>query len=320
MKKVLLISLLMVFIVSLCAELMPVKTDRLTPDYSMQAIPNRSVSRDVPEWDWSVPPQALLTNYADYFQCYNQTPIALQPEENGGGIYIMYRTKDQAGNSEISYTYVNSAGVVEASQGIGSVGYYPDAIVHQESGDVVSAWHVALDDGTDTYDCIAIYDLYHAIGGHGLWKDPVITVLDSDDPNIPYQTDDDEFIWPQLDIGPSPEPGMQRIYIVASNHIEADGTQANPSENVMIMYADFNQDDLTAQSNLEWSYNTVPMFDNWNAEDPDWYRPFKSFCVIENQLIFMGYRIPGDSLPDDPDELFCIINDNYVEGDNWTDY
>ncbi|MCF7911946.1 MAG: T9SS type A sorting domain-containing protein [Candidatus Cloacimonetes bacterium] len=321
MKKVLFISLLMVFIVSLCAEIFPVKTDFLTPDYSMKAVPQqRTASREVPEWEWSVPPQDLLTNYADYFQCYNQTPIALQSEENGGGVYMIYRVKDAAGNSEISYTYVDNMGVVQASQGIGSVGYYPDAIVHQETGDVFGTWHVALDDGTGTYDCLLIYDLYHIIQGHGLWKDPVITVLDSDAQNGLDPTADDEFIWPQLAIGPSPEAGKQRIYCVASNHMENDGSTTYPSENVMIMYADFNADDLNAQSNLEWSYNTIPTLDSWNAADPTWYRPFKSFCVIDNQLIFMGYKIADSDVSTEPDELFCMINDNYGEGDNWQEY
>ena len=320
MKKVLLISLLIIFVVSLWAELMPVKTDKFTPDRSVSAPARKTISRDVPEWEWSVTPQDLLTNYADYFQCYNQTPIALQPEDHGGGVYIMYRVKDQAGNSEISYSYIDNMGVVQASQGIGSPGYYADAVVHQETGDVFGTWHYALDDGTDTYDCIAIYDLYHIIQGHGLWKDPVITVLDSDVQDDLDPTVDDEFIWPQLAIGPSPVAGKQRIYCVASNHQTADGTEANPSENVMIMYADFDELDLSAQSDLDWNYNTIPVLDTWNSGDPYWYRPFKSFCVIDNQLIFMGYRVAGDAAPDQQDKMFCFINDNYGEGDNWQEY
>ena len=320
MKKVLLISLLIVFVVSLWAELMPVKTDKFTPDRSVTAPAHKTVSRDVPEWEWSVAPQDLLTNYADYFQCYNQTPIALQPEEHGGGVYIMYRVKDQNNNSEMSYTYVDNMGVVQASQGIGSVGYYADAVVHQETGNVFGTWHVALDDGTDTYDCIAIYDLYNIIQGHGLWKDPVITVLNSDDQDYLDPTDDDEFIWPQLAIGPSPVAGKQRIYVVASNHIESDGGNTYPSENVMIMYADFDETDLSSQSNLEWNYNTIPTLDSWNAADPMWYRPFKSFCVIDNQLIFMGFKTADSAVSAEPDQLFCFINDNYGAGDGWQEY
>jgi hypothetical protein len=320
MKKILTLSLLMVLIVSLCAEVFPVKTENVTADFSMKRAPQRRALRDVPEWDWQVPPQDLLINYADYFQAYNQTPVAIQPEENGGGVYIIYRVKDQAGVSEISYTYVNSDGVVQASQGIGTGGYYPDAEVHKETGNVFGAWHWAVTDGSDTMDCIAIYDLYHIIMGHGLWKDPPITVLDSDLQNDLDPTEDDEFIWPQIAIGPSPVPDMQRIYIVASNHVVSDGVAGNPSENVMIMYADFNEDDLSAQSSLDWSYNSVPMFDSWNAEDPYWYRPFKSFTVIDNQLIFMGFRIPGDEAPETGDELFCFINENYGEGDDWLEF
>ncbi|MCF7919233.1 MAG: T9SS type A sorting domain-containing protein [Candidatus Cloacimonetes bacterium] len=319
MKKVLMMCLVIVFVVSLFAEIMPVKTDKHTAvPYDFAGNVERTVSRDRPEWDWDVPPQGLLTNYADYFQCYNHLPISLQPEEHGGGIYIMYRVKDQAENSEISYSYIDNMGVVQASQGIGSVGYYADAIVDQNTGDVFGTWHLLVADGSSTYDCIAIYDLYHIMLSHGLWKDPVITVLNSDDQDELDPTLNDEFIWPQIAIGPSPVAGKQRIYIVASNHQVADGSEANPSENVMIMVADFNQDDLDLQSDLEWTYNTIPVLDSWNSGDPYWYRPFKSFTVIDNQLIFMGYKISGDAAPDQTDQMFCFINDNYGEGDNWS--
>lgn len=318
MKKLIILSLLLVFVLAAFAEVFPqpVKRHTAVPVNKMIKEVTRSSSRDVPEWDWNIPPQDLLLNYADYFQCYNHLPISIQPAEHGGGVYIMYRVKDAMGVSEISYSYIDNNGTVLASQGIGSVGYYTDAVVDQNTGNVFGTWHVAQADAT--YDCIAIYDLYHIMMSHGLWKDPVITVLDSDAQDDLDPTVNDEFIWPQVEIGPSPIDGKQRIYIVASNHIEADGDEGNPSENVMIMYADFEQGDLELQSNLEWSYNTIPAFDEWNAEDPYWYRPMKSFTVIDNQLIFMGYRMPGDAAPEEGDQLFCFINDNYGEGDNWT--
>lgn len=321
-KNIIIFGFLLFLVFALLAEIMPVKTDNcvaVQPEFSVNA---RKIinNREVPEWEWDVTPQDLLTNYADYFQCYNQTPIALQPEENGGGIYIMYRVKDQAGNSEISYSYIDNTGTVQASQGIGEVGYYPDAQVDQNTGDVFGTWHVAVNDGTDTYDCMVIYDLYHVMNSHGLWKDPVITILDSDVQDDLDPTVDDEFIWPQAEIGPSPIAGKQRIYIIASNHIASDGDEGNPSENVMIMMADFETGDLEIQSNLDWSYTTIPVLDAWNAEDPYWYRPFKSFLVRDNQLILMGYKISGSNAPDQDDQLFCFINDNYGEGDDWIYY
>jgi len=318
MKRFFIISLLMVFIIALCAEVMPVKTEKVTPDFSAYSAPQTTSTRDVPEWEWSVTPQDLLTNYADYFQCYNHLPISLQSEDHGGGVYIMYRVKDQVNVSDVSYSYIDNTGAVVASPGLGYEGYYCDAVVDQQTGDVFGTWHVAMDD--ETYDCFAIYDLFHVIGGHGLWKYPVITVLDSDAQDYLDPTLNDEFIWPQVAIGPSPITDMQRIYIVAANHQTADGTEANPSENVMIMYADFNEDDLSVQSDLEWSYNTIPILDSWNAGDPYWYRPFKSFCVIDNQLIFSGFRVAGTEAPDQQDKMFCFINDNYGEGDNWQEY
>ncbi|MCF7920410.1 MAG: T9SS type A sorting domain-containing protein [Candidatus Cloacimonetes bacterium] len=318
MKRLMITVMLLVLLSILSAEIMPVKTENVFPLPSEISIPaSRLENREPPEWEWAVPPQNLLTNYADYFQCYNNTPVALQPEAHGGGIYILYRVKDQAGNSEISYSYINANGEVQASQGLGFVGYYPDAAVDQENGDIFCSWHLAVNDGSGTYDCKVEYDLYHLMGCSGLWKDPPITVLNSDLQNNLDPTEDDEFIWPEIKIGPSPEAGQQRIYVVASNHVYSDGSAANPSENVLIMYADFDEFDMNNLSDLEWSYNSIPEFNDWNAEDPYWYRPFKSFTVIDNQLIFLGYRIAGDDAQDQEDRIFCIINDNYGEGTDW---
>lgn len=314
MKKVIIINLLLVLSIMLFAELMPQKTDFHKADKSVRANSiTRPESRNVPEWEWEVPPQSLLTNYADYFQCYGALPIALQPEEHGGGIYIVYRVKDAAGISEVCYSYIDAEGNVDASQGIGEVGYYCDAEVDQESGDVFACWHAAVPDAPETADCFLTYDLYHIMQSSGLWKDPVITVIDSDNPPIPDPTEDDEFVWPQIKIGPSPVAGKQRIYLVASNGGAADGAVGYPSENPMICWADFELTDIEMQSDLEWSYRTIPTFDNWNAEDPMWYRPFCSWTVIDNKLIFMGYRVSNEDY--DPDDIFCFVNENYGEGE-----
>jgi hypothetical protein len=130
MKKFFIFCMLMVLAISAIAERMPIRTVDATPDYSVNAVAiTPPVTRDAPDWEWDIPPQPLLTNYADYFQAYSALPIALQPEEHGGGIYIVYRVKDQAGNSEVNYSYIDADGNVEASAGLGELGYYCDAEV-----------------------------------------------------------------------------------------------------------------------------------------------------------------------------------------------
>ncbi|MCF7919806.1 MAG: T9SS type A sorting domain-containing protein [Candidatus Cloacimonetes bacterium] len=314
MKRTFVILLLLVLSISLLAEIFPQKTEKYTADRSVKARSvTRSVTRDVPDWEWEVPPQSLLTNYADYFQAYGALPIALQPDEHGSGIYIVYRVKDQAGNSEVSYSYIDAEGNVLASQGMGEVGYYCDAEVDQQTGDVFATWHAAIPGTPETLDCLVTYDLYHIMLSHGLWKDPVITVIDSSDPPIPDPTENDEFIWPELAIGPSPTAGKQRLYMIASNNIAADGAVGFPSENPIICWADFDQNDLDLQSDLDWNYRTIATFDSWNAEDPMWYRGFKAWTVIDNKVIFAGYRLSNEDY--DPDEMFCFVNENYGEGE-----
>ncbi len=278
---------------------------------------NQVSNREMPDFEWATTPQELLINYADYFQCYNQTPVAMQPETLGGGIYVMYRVKDQGGCSEVCFSYIDADGNVQTSSGIGYSGSYCDAEVDQESGDVFGCWHILSSDN-ETTDCQAIYDLYHIMNEAGLWKEPVITVIDSDQMDEYDPTDNDEFIWPEIKIGESPVAGKQRVYIVASNQNASDGETGYPSENVMICSADFDINDLNQQSDLDWNYTTIATMDNWNSEEPAWYRSFKAFTVIENKLIFMGYKIPANN-SEEPTQMFCFINENYGEGD-WEEY
>ncbi|MCF7920043.1 MAG: T9SS type A sorting domain-containing protein [Candidatus Cloacimonetes bacterium] len=309
------IVLLMVMVSLNCDE--RVGDNRIKPDYSVTVDKMiRSESRNQAVCDWQTTPQGLLTSYADYFQCYNQTPVSAQRGADGG-TYIIYRVKDQEGNSEVSFSYIDGDGNVATSSGLGMEGCYCDAEVDQVSGDVFGCWHVCSGDGITT-DCVLTYDLYHIMGTAGLWKDPVITVIDSDEMDSLDPTPNDEFIWPELKIGASPVTGSQRIYMVASNQNSSDGATGYPSENVMVCYADFITDDLSNQSNLEWNYTTIGAMDAWNAESPDWYRSFKSWTVIDNMIIFMGYVVPLDEIEEDV-RMFCFINNNYGEGD-WEEY
>ena len=91
------------------------------------------------------------------------------------------------------------------------------------------AWHVNVDASVDL-EVVFTYDLFH-LGSPGLWKAPFV-IVDDDliTPNAPA----DEFIWPYVYIGPSPEADKRRVY-VTSNNSNAVG---DPSENQLIAYAD----------------------------------------------------------------------------------
>jgi Secretion system C-terminal sorting domain len=318
MKKSIAMCLILLFVLMAGAEQFKADFQKNRADLSAQTNKiTRAENREMPFSEWDTAPTGLMNNYADYFQCYNQLPIDSQPAELGGGIYIMYRVMDQGGFSDICFSYIDADGNLQTTSGIGYPGAYADAEVDQQTGDVFGCWHVLSDDN-ETIDCLMIYDLYHVLNEPGLWKDPVITVINSDEMDEIDPTENDEFIWPEIKIGLSPVPGKQRIYLVASNHNNSDGETGYPSENVMICYADFDVEDLNQQSDLDWNFTTIPVMNSWNAEDPVWYRAFKAFTVIDNQIIFMGYKVPADN-SDEPDQMFCLINSDYGEGE-WEEY
>ena len=103
----------------------------------------------------------------------------------------------------------------------------------------------------------------------------------------------------------------RRVYVSSENFKEGHGPVGDPSENVLIAYADFNTNDLDMQSTLSWSYRTIEQMDAWNAEDPEWRRPLKGVAVYENIIIYFGYVIDNDSFVSD---MFALVNENYGEG------
>ena len=72
---------------------------------------------------------------------------------------------------------------------------------------------------------------------------------------------------------------------------------------------------LVNNSDLEWEYTSIPQLYNFHQEIPGWTRVFYSWTVIENQIIIMGYL----TFEDAPDQLVCLTNDNYGEGE-WVNY
>ncbi|MCK4312900.1 MAG: T9SS type A sorting domain-containing protein, partial [Candidatus Cloacimonetes bacterium] len=145
------------------------------------------------------------------------------------------------------------------------------------------------------------YDLFHEFGTPGNWRAPFVVINDT------IQTPngvDDEFIWPYVHIGPSPDPDKRRVYVIGNNAY----SPGNPSENVLIAYADFDDVDLENQSTFDWTYNTIPLLDEWNQGIPEWIRPHLSMCVSDDgKVALMGYNTN--------DEIFVFLNENYGIGD-----
>lgn len=312
MKRSLIILFIVIpFITQLLAyPVSPVNSDNALSQRNSAL--NETRDRIVPDWEWVIPPQPLAENYADYFQCYNDTPISVQPAEDGG-VYIVYRVKTQAGASSIYCTYIDETGEI-TTENLEYTGYYPDAHVDQFTGDLFASWHGPIS-GSDVLGDFLLYDLYHLTGEPGNWKDDPILVIDPANAASIFPDINDEFLWAQVKTGPSPEPDMQRVYLFATNNATSTGGTSNPTGNPLICYADFDAADLENQSNLEWEYTSVPQLDNYHQEIPGWARIFYSWTVIDNQVVIMGHI----SLEDAPDQLVCLTNDNYGEGE-WIYY
>ncbi|MCF7919807.1 MAG: T9SS type A sorting domain-containing protein [Candidatus Cloacimonetes bacterium] len=309
MRKMTILVILFVMLSALSAEVFPVKTDSFLSDITSPNYTDpQRLMRNIPDWEWNIPLQALVENYADYFQAYNETPVAVQPDGQGG-IYIVYRVKNEEGESEIYYTYIGSDGDITTEE-IGSLGSHCDAEIDELTGDPLVCWQGSPLDGSMYTDCFISYALYHLNSIPGAWKEIPITVIDNDTMQAYFPQENDEFVMPMVHIGPSPLVDNQRVYLMADNN--------HPSNsNVLLCYADFSVDSLDIQSDLEWQYTSIPQLDSLCSEDPISVRLYKGFSVSNNQVILFGYQRYNEE--DAVDSLFCIINENYGEGE-WQEY
>jgi hypothetical protein len=311
MKKLFIFVVLSIFVCSVFADLMvPTTKNAVNYNHERTIRVNEDNSREVPEWEFVIDPQSLITNYYDYQPgSYNSTPIQLQPDAMGG-IYITFHARETAASTRREYfAYIDASGNVTNVATIGTEDIhegYSGIDIDPETGDPMVAWHVNVDASVDL-EVVFTYDLFH-LGSPGLWKAPFV-IVDDDliTPNAPA----DEFIWPYVYIGPSPEADKRRVY-VTSNNSNAVG---DPSENQLIAYADFDVNDLNAQSELDWTYVTIPLMDDWHMSIPEWRRPNCAMAVSDDgKIAIFGYVITGTGSTE-PDMMFCFYNDNYCEGD-----
>ena len=278
-----------------------------------RGITHQRTDRDVPYYEFTVDPTDLTTTYYDYMNgSYNSLPVRVQPEFSepqnlpAGGVYIVYHTKETAStNRREFYTYIDPDGNVLISSPISMTDIwegYGGIDIDPITADPFVAYHINF--GSVEADVMGSYDLFHLIGGHGLWREP-FPIIDNNSVQTPYE--DDSFCWPYVYIGPSPlENEYRRVYVVANNFQSHDSDDL-PSENVLIAQADYLTADLDNQSSLEWTYNTIPLLDDWNNGDP-WIRPFQACAVSEDgKIAYMGYN--------SDDEIYVFLNDNYGVGE-----
>jgi len=307
MKKLLVFLVLALLAFGLYADLMqPTGKKPIIRDNVIQTRleRNHSNQRVVPNYEFVTPPVALVESFYDYMPgSYNSTPVRV---EDDGSIYLAFHARETVDvNRREYYAYIDNMGNVINFSTIGTTDIwegYSGIDLDPVTGDPFAAWHVDADPSTPNLEVVCTYDMYHLIPG--LWMTPFIVI----DDNIPSPNGtNDEFEWPYVHIGPSPVAGKRRVYIQANNGYSA----GDPTENPMIAYADFDINDIASQSTLDWTYFTIPIFDNWNQSNPEWIRPFHSFDVskVDGTIAFFGYNTN--------DEVYVCYNTNYGEGD-WT--
>ncbi|OPX29273.1 MAG: hypothetical protein B1H06_01805 [Candidatus Cloacimonas sp. 4484_143] len=306
MKKTFSLCILLILVFCLFGE------DFMQPSHTRQAVRSDEFvkrvplsQRDVPNYEFITEPTFLTTSYYDYMPgSYNSLPIRLQEDAQGGMYIVFHATETAAATRREYYAYIDNTGSVtsvatvtseDIREGYGGIAIDPD------TGDPFVAYHIKFADPTGS-EVLCTYDLFH-LGSPGLWKAP-FTVIDR---TIPTTHPDDDFVWPYVHIGPSPIADKRRVFIFGNNYTSHQAS-GNPSENTLIGYADFDDNDLNMQSELDWTYTTIPIMDDWNQGIPEEIRPYHSYAVSDDgQVAIMGYN--------SIDELFVFLNDNYGEGD-----
>lgn len=301
MKKVLILLALSFVIFNLFAAdaMMPVKQPAETDIGGMRIAPK--TTREAPEVNFTIPPVDIISSYYDYMPGgYNSWCLRSQPEisEPGGlpanGMYVAFHTQETSNSTRrVYYAYIDNDGNITTVDPISPTDVsegYAGIDVDPITGDPMVSWH-AITEADNSYDSHMAYDLYHLMGTAGLWTTPWI-VIDNPEVSQPLTgASDDEFIWPKVMIGPSPEADKRRVYVYADNYTNNAAGVAN--YNILMGYADFSNADLDMQSTFDWTYKSFPLMDYYHYEDID--RTIKDMAIADDgKVAFVGWA--GDSL------------------------
>ncbi len=265
--------------------------------------------RDVPSFEFIIDPFNYGYSVYDYMPgSYNAIPLQVQPPVSSphgfiaGGVYLVYHSQEtNASNRRVEFAYFDQDGNLLSQTHIGEDDIwegYAGIAIDPVTADPLVAWH--RNDGS-FYDVYFTYDSFHIFGESNWWQELTLLI------DNPYDliNPGDEFLWPYVFIGPSPNAEARRVYVYANN--AQPSPAGKPSENILFGYADFTTLYLTSFNDLDWTFTTIPLLDQWHNEEP-WIRPFMAGCVSDDgKVAFMGYNTEN--------EIFVFLNENYGEGD-----
>ena len=317
MKKVLLLVLCLSFMI------VAVNAKPMQPDHANKALKSpeqgRLVSpgRYMPSYEFTKTPTVLLESYYDYMiGSYNGIPIRNIPLAEGGYFMTFHGKRTAAGSRRTFYAHLDAAGntsnINEISQVTVHEGYSTLG-VDPVSGKPLYAWHANADADAEL-ETQFTSDAF-MFGLSGLFNEIQVIV---DNPLAILTSVDNEFIWPTIQIGPSPVDGMRRVYVANRNAV-SHNTGAKPSENVLIAYADFNETMIEGGTSLVWTHTSIPEMNEWNHED-EWRRPFHSLTTDNlGNVYYAGYHFAytADEVIIAEPGVDMFICPNYGEG-TWT--
>lgn len=285
-------------------------------------------NRFSPDYDFAIEPVTLGNNYYDFFPgSYNEKPLQKIQTPTFEGNWLLYHSKpavdltrrvykaliDHNGNV-VSRVFIDYS---DKWQGFPSVDLTSE-------GRPLYAYHTNLDTlaGPELEVGFSFDPMDNSVLDPNIPIYPIIENPRYEKINGRVYTDN-QYIWPSVQVGNSPLPGHQRVYILGRN---SQIHSLSVSENVIIYYKDFTEDEIEDFSfnGSDWSFTTIPQLDAWHVSQDEWRRPFMSFLAYEDKIYYIGYHQafsgvePGDVPLDEPC-LTAFVCDNYGQGE-WTQF
>ncbi|MBC8526086.1 MAG: hypothetical protein H8D22_04320, partial [Candidatus Cloacimonetes bacterium] len=315
-KKIITLSLFLLLSVCLFAQELQQPTRGFIPisglDRGTIILPyTDEVSSYGIDYEFVVEPTTIMTSYYDYMPGgYLGFPIQRQLE-NGTGTYLTFHAKDSPTSTRRQYwAYYDENG---NPLGNGKISTYNelqgfgDLVLHPATGNCVASWH-------ENSGCTICYDDYALQNIPGFWSS--VTFIPSPLP--------DEYLWPRLYTGPSPNGNdWIRIYHISQNI--NPNSHGYPCEDVRIMYTDIENTitaDLTQLLDLYY-WDIVYIMHDWREKSCQ----VRSLCFAVDEsnpgkVGLMGYCrwLEGDmgNMPVNPG-LFLWESNDYGATWDYTD-
>lgn len=313
MKKLLLIGLMLALVVTIFADIqMPNSNSKKIAVDGLSTTKHIAQSRITPQYEFTIAPTTVGPTFYDYmFGAYDGTPLATQ--NVGNGLYGSFMSKStSSATRKANMFYIAEDGSVVTNNAITTQTVnegFVTVAVDQPTGNPFFVWHSQYTGLTQLGVHIA-YDQYSLLNSPGNAA-PYTTIMTSTDANWTY-------IWPVVQVGPSPTAGMRRVYVFASN--SGQRVHGNPSSTVKLAYADFNDDTFSGEAlALQWTYQEFPYLTAIHNNVAS-ARAFPSYQVKDNYVVIGGFVLCDSGLADEngtelwpPHNMFYLVSNNYGE-------